>query len=78
MAVLWDGRADSLWAQATGPTENPVEHGSTRTEIARRMQTRYAAWYERVFGAFPPGPVAALSGARRRWAMRRNRRRGRR
>ena len=50
---FWDGRADSLWAQATGPTENPVEHGSTRTEIARRMQTRYADWYRRVFGPFP-------------------------
>lgn len=50
---FWDGRADSLWAQALGPVENPLEHGFTRTEVVRLLQTRYAAWYERVFGAFP-------------------------
>ncbi len=50
---FWDGRADSLWAQALGPTENPVEHGFTRTEVARALAGRYREPYERLFGALP-------------------------
>lgn len=26
--LFWDGRKDSQWAQALGPMESPVEHGS--------------------------------------------------
>ena len=50
---FWDGRADSLWAQALGPVENPVEHGFTRTEVARALQARYRAPYESLFGTLP-------------------------
>src|SRR5690349_5793022 len=30
---FWDGRADSLWAQALGPVENPLEHDFSRGEV---------------------------------------------
>lgn len=50
---FWDGRADSLWAQALGPVENPLEHGSTRMEVARVLATHYRRPYERVFGPLP-------------------------
>ncbi len=50
---FWDGRADSLWSQALGPVENPLEHGSTRMEVARVLATRYRRPYERVFGPLP-------------------------
>lgn len=51
--LFWDGRADSLWAQALGPLENPVEHGGTRARYARLMQAHYREGYEKVFGAMP-------------------------
>jgi cytochrome c peroxidase len=50
---FWDGRADSLWAQATGPMENPREMDGTRLGVAHRIATRHRAGYERVFGALP-------------------------
>ena len=30
--LFWDGRKDSLWSQALGPLESPVEHGGTREQ----------------------------------------------
>jgi cytochrome c peroxidase len=51
--MFWDGRADSQWAQALGPLENPVEHGSTRTAVAKVLAEHYAGQYEAVFGALP-------------------------
>jgi cytochrome c peroxidase len=51
---FWDGRADSLWAQALGPVENPVEHGFTRLEVARVLATSYGPAYLRVFGRRAP------------------------
>lgn len=50
---FWDGRADSLWAQALGPVENPAEHGSTRVKVATLMIERYANTYRALFGATP-------------------------
>ena len=50
---FWDGRADSLWAQALGPVENPVEHGFTRTEVVRLLAARYRDPYEALFGPLP-------------------------
>lgn len=50
---FWDGRADSLWAQALGPVENPAEHGFTRVEVARVVAAHYRAPYERLFGPLP-------------------------
>jgi cytochrome c peroxidase len=51
---FWDGRADSLWAQATGPIENPREMKGTRLGVVRRVTTRHRQEYEHVFGSLPP------------------------
>lgn len=77
--MFWDGRADSLWAQALGPMENPVEQAGTRTQYARLVATDrlYRRAYEALFGAlpdlsdskrFPPsaGPVPDVA-ARGKW-----------
>ncbi len=48
---FWDGRADSLWAQALGPLENPMEHGINRTEVVRTVRRLYSSEYEKHFGA---------------------------
>lgn len=53
---FWDGRADSLWAQALGPPENPMEHGVTRTICARIIAEHYRKEYEEVFGPLPDLP----------------------
>jgi len=52
---FWDGRADTAWTQATGPWENPVEHGGTRLGVAHHLADEPAlrASYEAVFGALP-------------------------
>ncbi|HWE24376.1 MAG TPA: cytochrome c peroxidase, partial [Myxococcales bacterium] len=50
---FWDGRKDSLWAQALGPLENSVEHGGDRTQYALLVSARYASEYQRIFGALP-------------------------
>lgn len=51
--LFWDGRKDSLWAQALGPLESPVEHGGTRAQYAHAMADFYARDYEQIFGALP-------------------------
>lgn len=51
--LFWDGRKDSLWSQALGPIENPVEHGSDRTMVARLVVDNYREQYEPLFGAPP-------------------------
>lgn len=64
--LFWDGRKDSLWAQALGPLESAVEHGGDRTQYARLISEAYAGPYEAVFGPLPDldglpdhaGPVA--------------------
>ena len=68
---FWDGRKDSMWSQALGPTESPVEHGGNRSQYAHIIaaDATYRTEYEAVFGPlpdlsdpqrFPPsaGPVA--------------------
>ena len=49
---FWDGRADSLWAQALGPIENPKEHDFSRGEIAQLIfnDPDYRKVYEELFG----------------------------
>jgi len=69
--LFWDGRKDSLWAQALGPLESPVEHGGTRAQYAHIVADSYARDYEQVFGALPDlsgvprsaGPVADREAA---------------
>jgi cytochrome c peroxidase len=50
---FWDGRADSLWSQATSPLENPREMGGTRLGVAHRLFDGHRAAYEHVFGPLP-------------------------
>lgn len=51
--MFWDGRADSQWAQALGPLENPAEHGSSRQEVVEVVATNYATEYAKIFGQAP-------------------------
>ncbi|MEM9381904.1 MAG: cytochrome c peroxidase, partial [Planctomycetota bacterium] len=53
---LWDGRADSLWAQALIPLEDPLEHATTRTDVARAVyrDPELRRMYEETFGPMPP------------------------
>ncbi len=49
----WDGVFDSLWNHSTTTPEHPsIMHGS-RVRIARVLARKYAAPYERLFGAWP-------------------------
>lgn len=52
---FWDGRADSLWAQALAPFEDPREFGGNRLAILRIVaaDSQLAAAYQRVFGPLP-------------------------
>lgn len=47
---LWDGRADTLWAQALLPIEDPAEIGSSRIALVRRVASAYPA---ELAAAFP-------------------------
>lgn len=51
--LFWDGRKDSLWSQALGPLESPVEHGGNRTMYAHVIAQHYRAEYEALFGPLP-------------------------
>ena len=51
--LFWDGRKDSLWAQALGPLESPVEHGGDREQYAKVIAAHYRADYEAIFGTMP-------------------------
>ena len=51
--LFWDGRKDSLWAQALGPLESPVEHGGSRDQYVKLIATGYRAEYEGIFGPLP-------------------------
>ncbi len=57
--LFWDGRADSLWAQALVPLEHADEMGLPRSELAPVLLARYRGEYTVVFGALPPGADAA-------------------
>ncbi|MGE0174609.1 MAG: cytochrome-c peroxidase [Oligoflexales bacterium] len=71
---FWDGRADSLAAQAVGPIENEKEHGFSKAEVAGIVAKHYREEYEALFGkldigmltkmpktAHPPTPVIEVS-----------------
>ncbi len=51
--LFWDGRKDSLWAQALGPLEDAVEHGGNRTRYAHLVARNYREEYEALFRAMP-------------------------
>ena len=50
---FWDGRKDSLWAQALAPLESPVEHGGSRAQYAHVIAKHYPREYAGIFGALP-------------------------
>ena len=50
---FWDGRTDSLWAQALGPIESKLEHGISRTMSAYIISKYYRKEYENLFGPLP-------------------------
>lgn len=58
---FWDGRADSAWAQATGPIRNPVEMGATAELVAARVRAAYAAEWGEVYGGVPEDPARVLA-----------------
>lgn len=49
---FWDGRADSLEAQALGPIENPIEMGNTHANMLKTLiaTKSYAAYFKEAFG----------------------------
>ena len=49
---FWDGRKDSLWAQALSSLENPAEHNFSRTEVFHYINKneQYKKPYETIFG----------------------------
>lgn len=62
---FWDGRADTLWAQATQPIENELELKGSRLHTAEliRADDEYRRRYESLFGPIPalaPGDPAAV------------------
>jgi cytochrome c peroxidase len=50
---FWDGRKDSLWAQALGPLEDAVEHGGNRTRCVHLVAEHYRKEYEALFKPMP-------------------------
>jgi cytochrome c peroxidase len=71
--LFWDGRKDSLWAQALGPLENPLEHGGNRTMYAHLIAKHYRTEFEAIFGKLPdlnklPAAAAPVADATTRAA----------
>ncbi len=58
---FWDGRADSAWAQATGPLTNAIEHGLDATGVRARVASTYRTQFEALFGPLPDAPEAVLA-----------------
>lgn len=50
---FWDGRADTLWAQALFALEGEEEQAGTRLQYAHLIRQHYAAEYEAVFDPLP-------------------------
>ncbi|TGQ69389.1 MAG: c-type cytochrome [Mesorhizobium sp.] len=50
---FWDGRRDSLWAQAVTPLENPLEQAGNRAAYVHYIKARFGDRYERIFGPLP-------------------------
>ncbi len=51
-AQFWDGRAESLEAQALGPIQNPIEMGNTLEAVVKKLNAieGYRAVFQRAFG----------------------------
>jgi cytochrome c peroxidase len=59
--IYWNGRADSLWAQAAGVIESPVSMNSSRLAVMWRIYDQYKPDYDSLFPSMPlpvgPGDV---------------------
>ena len=51
--LTWNGRVDSLWAQAVADNENALTTNGNRLHTAWLIADLYRASYERVFAEFP-------------------------
>ncbi len=51
--LFWDGRKDSLWAQALGPLEASVEHGISRMGLLHRIAGNHRDAWSATFGPLP-------------------------
>ena len=53
--LYWDGRRDSLWAQALIPLEAPLEMGGSRVHMLRQLANDpdYRSRYAALFGVLP-------------------------
>jgi cytochrome c peroxidase len=51
--LYWNGRSDSLWAQAAAVMESDVSVNGNRMEIVRTVLEKYRTQYEAVFGPEP-------------------------
>lgn len=58
---FWDGRADSAWAQATGPLRNSLEHGFDAPRVRARVVEAYAEPFATVFGGVAEDPDRVLA-----------------
>lgn len=54
---FWDGRTDSLAAQAIQPIENPLEYNSNRLNVVTVLKKDYKKEYESLFGKLPKAVV---------------------
>ncbi len=57
--MFWDGRKDSVWSQALGPLESPIEHGGNRTQFVNLLASddHYRTEYTALFGKLPELPA---------------------
>ncbi len=63
--LFWDGRRDSLWAQALTPMEDPREHAGTRAFYAHFVADHFSERYQRIFEPLPDlSAVPATAGPR--------------
>lgn len=58
---LWDGRADTLWAQALLPIEDRAEIGGSRIALVRRVASTYATELAAAFPSLPLPTAAELA-----------------
>ena len=64
-AQFWDGRAESLEAQAVGPIANPIEMGFTHEGVVKRLQAIpvYKRQFDAIFGSLTIDGIAQAIAA---------------
>ncbi len=58
---FWDGRVDSVWAQANGPLLNPLEMAATPEHVQTRVRAGHAEGFAEVFGGVAEDPTDTLA-----------------